>query len=75
MIPFARIFGYRLRASEIAATAIAIAAAVVGSMQNKESVGSLAVVEKSSYARNSFYRYIPGSHCWVWTIASKMANT
>jgi hypothetical protein len=48
---------------------------VVGSMRNQESVGSLAVLEKSSYACNSFYRYIPGSHCWVWTIALKMANT
>jgi hypothetical protein len=75
MMPLARMPGYRLKASEIAATAIAIAAAVVGSMQNQESAGSLAVLDKSSGARNSFYRYIPGSYCWVWTIALKMANT
>jgi hypothetical protein len=75
MIPFARIFGYRLRPSEIAATAIAIAAVVVGSMQKFKSEGSLAVLEKKTSARNSFYRYISLSHCWVWTIASRMANT
>jgi hypothetical protein len=41
MIPFARTLGYRLNASEIAATAMAIAAAVVGSMRNQKSAGSL----------------------------------
>ena len=75
MMPLARIFGYKLRASEIAATAIAIAAVVVGSMRNKESEGSLAVVDEKTSARNSFYRYIFGRDCRVWTIASKMANT
>ena len=36
---------------------------------------SLAVLEKRASARNSFYGYILWSHCWVWTIALKMANT
>ena len=34
MIPFARIFGYKLSASEMAATAMAMAAAVVGSIKD-----------------------------------------
>jgi hypothetical protein len=44
-------------------------------MGNRNLVGSLAVVEKSSSARNSFYGYIPSSYCLVWTIALRMANT
>ena len=61
--------------SEPAATKIAITAAVVGSIGNKDSWQSLAVLKKRSSARNSFYRYILWSHCWVWTIALRMANT
>jgi hypothetical protein len=61
--------------SEPAATKIAITAAVVGSIGSKDSWQSLAVLKKRSSARNSFYRYILWSHCWVWTIASRMANT
>jgi hypothetical protein len=61
--------------SEPAATKMAITAAVVGSIANKDSRQSLAVLKKRTSARNSFYRYIPVSDFWVWTIASKMANT
>lgn len=61
--------------SEPAATKIAITAAVVGSMANQDSCQSLAVLDKRAKARNSFYRYISVSYCWVWTIALRMANT
>lgn len=61
--------------SEPAATTMAITAAVVGSIRNKDSQQSLAVLEKKATARNSFYRYILVSHCWVWTIVLKMAST
>ena len=69
------LIGSRVIISEPAATKMASTAAVVGSIGNKDSVGSLAVLEKSSGARNSLCRYIPGSDFWVWTIALRMANT
>jgi hypothetical protein len=67
--------GERAISSEAAATTIQKAGCWMKSMENRNPAGSLAVLEKSSGACNSFHRYISGSDCWVWTIASRMANT
>lgn len=69
------LMGNRPIISEPAAIRIASTAAVVGSIASQDSFQSLAVVDKRAKARNSFYRYILKSHCWVWTIGLRMANT
>lgn len=75
MMPLARMPGYRLRASEIAAIAIATTAAVVGSMSDMESGISVAVVEKNASTWDGCTRYLLCSHLCVWTIRLTMANT